>query len=194
MRGFPSSRLRSSLSKKLAAKDSIASAPIGKSPPDSSKKSQPLRVSKASGTIPESKSLFLDKTHQKSLTLIDPDRICSILSQKDWFLTLNSEFKPIAVHLGYQSVVSVLQKQENPIFSLKFYVWVSNLDVKAMDQSELKHNLIGLDIGEEFQIMKDLKVKTFRSHHVIPSQVTYTVTSPEIAFTGDPTSDFVVDP
>ncbi|KAJ0976402.1 hypothetical protein J5N97_018367 [Dioscorea zingiberensis] len=105
MRGFPSPRLRSSLSKKLAAKDSIASAPIGKSPSDYSKKSQLFRVSKASGTIPESKSLFFDKTHQKSLTLIDPDRICSILSQKDWFLTLNSEFKPIAVHLGSQSVI-----------------------------------------------------------------------------------------
>ncbi|KAJ0976398.1 hypothetical protein J5N97_018363 [Dioscorea zingiberensis] len=39
-----------------------------------------------------------------------------------------------------------------------------------MDQSELKHNLIGLDIGEEFQIMKDVKVKAFRTRHVIPSQ------------------------
>ncbi|KAJ0975886.1 hypothetical protein J5N97_017851 [Dioscorea zingiberensis] len=63
-----------------------------------------------------------------------------------------------------------------------------------MDQSELKHNLIGLDIGEEFQIIKDLKVKAFIIHHVIPNQVTYTVTSPEIAFTGDPISDFVADP
>ncbi|KAJ0988077.1 hypothetical protein J5N97_006433 [Dioscorea zingiberensis] len=97
---------------------------------------------------------------------------------------------------------------------------------RAMDQSELKHNLIGLDIGEEFQIRKDLKVKAFRTYHVIPSQgyiiysvkqklkqeyaglsgneiknlrlsgveVTYTMTSPEIAFTGDTMSDFVVDP
>ncbi|XP_028554637.1 tRNase Z TRZ1-like [Dendrobium catenatum] len=80
--------------------------------------------------------------------------------------------------------------------------------------------------GDEFQIRKDLKVKAFRTYHVIPSQgyiiysvkqklkqeymtlsgheikslrlsgveVTYTVTSPEIAFTGDTMSDFVVDP
>ncbi|KAJ0976389.1 hypothetical protein J5N97_018354 [Dioscorea zingiberensis] len=144
MRGFPSPRLRSSLSKKLAAKDSIASAPIGKSPSDSSKKSQLFRVSKASGTIPESKSLFFDKTHQKSLTLIDPDRVCSILSQKDWFLTLNSEFKPIAVHLGSQSVVSLLQKQENPNFSLKFYVWVSNLDVKLAKDRFVRKVLVEL--------------------------------------------------
>ncbi|KAH7657418.1 ribonuclease Z protein [Dioscorea alata] len=97
---------------------------------------------------------------------------------------------------------------------------------RAMDQSELKHNLVALDIGEEFQMRKDLKVKAFRTYHVIPSQgyiiysvkqklkqeyaglsgneiknlrlsgveVTYTVVSPEIAFTGDTMSDFVVDP
>lgn len=96
---------------------------------------------------------------------------------------------------------------------------------RTMDQSELKHNLIGLNVGEEFQIRKDLKVKAFRTYHVIPSQgyiiysvkqklkqefaglsgneikdlklsgveITYTVTSPEIAFTGDTTSDFIVD-
>uniref|UniRef100_A0A6V7QR80 Metallo-beta-lactamase domain-containing protein n=1 Tax=Ananas comosus var. bracteatus TaxID=296719 RepID=A0A6V7QR80_ANACO len=97
---------------------------------------------------------------------------------------------------------------------------------RAMDQSELKHNLIGLNIGEEFQIRKDLKVKAFKTYHAIPSQgyiiytvkqklkqefaglsgneiknlrlsgveITNTVTVPEIAFTGDTMSDFIVDP
>ncbi|RZB41919.1 tRNase Z TRZ1 isoform X1 [Glycine soja] len=96
---------------------------------------------------------------------------------------------------------------------------------RKMDQSELKHNLIGLDIGEEFYLRKDLKVKAFRTYHVIPSQgyilysekqklkpeyvglsgneiknlkssgveITYTLTEPEIAFTGDTMSDFIVD-
>ncbi|KAI3759325.1 hypothetical protein L6452_07059 [Arctium lappa] len=96
---------------------------------------------------------------------------------------------------------------------------------RAMDQSELKHTLIGLDIGEEFYLRKDLKVKAFKTYHVIPSQgyviysvkqklkpqyvglpgdeikklkfsgveITYTTTSPEVAFTGDTTSDFIVD-
>ncbi|KAL6175539.1 hypothetical protein ACLB2K_052178 [Fragaria x ananassa] len=41
---------------------------------------------------------------------------------------------------------------------------------RKMDQSELKHNLIGLDAGEEFHIRKDLKVKAFRTYHRIPSQ------------------------
>ncbi|XP_075660850.1 tRNase Z TRZ1 isoform X2 [Castanea sativa] len=96
---------------------------------------------------------------------------------------------------------------------------------RRMDQSDLKHNLIGLDVGEEFYLRKDLKVRAFKTYHVIPSQgyvvysvkqklkqeyiglpgneiknlklsgveITYTVTVPEIAFTGDTMSDFIVD-
>ncbi|KAK9137974.1 hypothetical protein Sjap_008568 [Stephania japonica] len=96
----------------------------------------------------------------------------------------------------------------------------------AMDQSELKHKLICLKVGEEFLLRKDIKVKAFKTYHVIPSQgyiiysvrhklkqeylgltgneiknlrlsgveITYNITSPEIAFTGDTLSDFIVDP
>ncbi|KAK4487257.1 hypothetical protein RD792_006140 [Penstemon davidsonii] len=96
---------------------------------------------------------------------------------------------------------------------------------RAMDQSELKHTLIGLDVGEEFCLRKDLIVRAFKTYHVIPSQgyivysvkqklkpeyiglsgaeikklkfsgveITNTYTSPEIAFTGDTTSDFIID-
>ncbi|XVF09128.1 hypothetical protein REPUB_Repub07fG0064500 [Reevesia pubescens] len=96
---------------------------------------------------------------------------------------------------------------------------------RKMDQSELKHNLIGMDVGEEFFLRRDLKVRAFRTYHVIPSQgyvvysvkqklkeeylglsgneiknlkssgveITYTITSPEVAFTGDTMSDFIVD-
>ncbi|KAJ7964918.1 Nuclear ribonuclease Z [Quillaja saponaria] len=96
---------------------------------------------------------------------------------------------------------------------------------RKMDHSELKHNLIGLDVGEEFYLRKDLKVKVFRTYHGIPSQgyvlysvkqklkqeyiglpgndiknlklsgvqITYTLTEPEIAFTGDTMSDFILE-
>ncbi|GMY15672.1 tRNase Z TRZ1-like [Fagus crenata] len=96
---------------------------------------------------------------------------------------------------------------------------------RRMDQSELKHNLIGLDVGEEFHLRRDLKVRAFKTYHVIPSQgyvvysikqklkqeyiglpgneiknlkssgveITNTVTVPEIAFTGDTMSDFIID-
>ncbi|KAM5570688.1 tRNase Z TRZ1 [Rosa sericea] len=96
---------------------------------------------------------------------------------------------------------------------------------RKMDQSELKHNLIGLDAGEEFHMRKDLKVKAFRTYHRIPSQgyvvysvkhklkqeylglsgteikelklsgveITDTLIEPQVAFTGDTTSDFIVD-
>ncbi|KAK2657332.1 hypothetical protein Ddye_010384 [Dipteronia dyeriana] len=96
---------------------------------------------------------------------------------------------------------------------------------RKMDQSELKHNLVGLDVGEEFCMSRDYKVKAFRTYHVIQSQgyvvysekrklkqeylglpandiknlkssgteITYNVTTPEIAFTGDTMSDFIID-
>ncbi|KFK41907.1 hypothetical protein AALP_AA2G187800 [Arabis alpina] len=96
---------------------------------------------------------------------------------------------------------------------------------RKLDSSELKHNLVGLDIGEEFLIRKDLKVKAFKTYHVIQSQgyvvystkhklkqeyiglsgneiknlkasgveITNSITTPEVAFTGDTMADFVVD-
>ncbi|CAN1347666.1 tRNase Z TRZ1 [Linum perenne] len=91
--------------------------------------------------------------------------------------------------------------------------------------SELDHKLVGLDVGEEIYIRRDLKVKAFRTYHTVRSQgyvvyqvketlkqeyqnlssneirdlklsgvqITDTVTHPEIAFTGDTMSDFVLD-
>ncbi|OIT33972.1 PREDICTED: nuclear ribonuclease Z-like [Nicotiana attenuata] len=41
---------------------------------------------------------------------------------------------------------------------------------RSMDHSELNHTLIGLDVGEEFYLRRDLKVRTFKTYHVIPSQ------------------------
>ncbi|KAF2311345.1 hypothetical protein GH714_021933 [Hevea brasiliensis] len=96
---------------------------------------------------------------------------------------------------------------------------------RKLDGSELNHNLIGLDVGEEFYVRRDLKVRAFRTYHAIQSQgyvvyfikhklkqeyfglsgneiknlkasgveITNTVTSPEIAFTGDTMSDFIID-
>ncbi|XP_031407569.1 nuclear ribonuclease Z isoform X2 [Punica granatum] len=48
---------------------------------------------------------------------------------------------------------------------------------RKMDGSELKVNLIGMDVGEEISIRKDLKVRAFRTYHVISSQgyVVYSV-------------------
>ncbi|WVZ77036.1 hypothetical protein U9M48_024939 [Paspalum notatum var. saurae] len=97
---------------------------------------------------------------------------------------------------------------------------------RAMDQSELNHKLVPLEVGEEYEFRRDLKVKAFRTYHAIPSQgyviysvkqklkqefiglpgseikrlklsgveITNTVTTAEIAFTGDTTADFILDP
>jgi len=96
---------------------------------------------------------------------------------------------------------------------------------RKLDGSELNHILIGLDVGEEFYMRKDLKVRAFRTYHAIQSQgyvvytvkqklkqeylglsgteiknlkssgveITNTTTVPEVAFTGDTTSDFIID-
>jgi ribonuclease Z len=45
---------------------------------------------------------------------------------------------------------------------------------RAMDQSELAHKLVPLQVGEEYQLRMDLKVRAFRTYHAIPSQVRFT--------------------
>ncbi|TVU33023.1 hypothetical protein EJB05_24802 [Eragrostis curvula] len=97
---------------------------------------------------------------------------------------------------------------------------------RAMDQSEFPHKLVPLDVGEECEFGNGLRVKAFRTYHVVPSQgyviykmktklkqeyvglpgseikklresgveMTDTVATPEIAFTGDTMSDFILDP
>eukprot|EP00252_Welwitschia_mirabilis_P025829 TRINITY_DN8226_c0_g1_i1.p1 TRINITY_DN8226_c0_g1~~TRINITY_DN8226_c0_g1_i1.p1 ORF type:complete len:332 (+),score=50.14 TRINITY_DN8226_c0_g1_i1:76-1071(+) len=97
---------------------------------------------------------------------------------------------------------------------------------RAMDHSELNHTLVALNIGEEYQIRRDLIVRPFKTYHAIPSQgyiiysvkqklkneyhglsandikqlkhsgteITYTLKTPEIAFTGDTMADFIMDP
>ncbi|MED6115162.1 hypothetical protein PIB30_087555 [Stylosanthes scabra] len=103
------------------------------------------------------------------------------------------------------------------------------LDIhRTMGQVELNVDLVALDVGDPFEIRNDLVVRTFKTHHVIPSQgyvlysireklnkqyddlkdkpkeieelmksgvkINDTIISPEIAFTGDTTTDFMLDP
>ncbi|OQU84631.1 hypothetical protein SORBI_3004G090900 [Sorghum bicolor] len=97
---------------------------------------------------------------------------------------------------------------------------------RAMDQSDLDHKLVPLEVGEEYQLTKDLSVRPFRTYHVVPSQgyviykvkqklkeeyaglpgkelsnlkksgveITNVESTPEIAFSGDTMSDFILDP
>ncbi|TKW36889.1 hypothetical protein SEVIR_1G011500v4 [Setaria viridis] len=84
---------------------------------------------------------------------------------------------------------------------------------RAIDQSELKHNLVPLEVGEEYELRRDIKgyviysvkqklkqefiglpgseIKRLKLSGV---EITNTVSTPEIAFTGDTTSDFILDP
>ncbi|KAH9563787.1 hypothetical protein CY35_05G143300 [Sphagnum magellanicum] len=96
---------------------------------------------------------------------------------------------------------------------------------RELDGSDLPVNLIGLDIGEEFDMGKNVVVKAFKTYHVVPSQgyilysvkeklkpeymglpgdkikslkasgimITETIKVPEVAFTGDTTSNFITN-
>ncbi|CAL5023175.1 unnamed protein product [Urochloa decumbens] len=98
--------------------------------------------------------------------------------------------------------------------------------LRAMDRSGFEHKLVPLEVGEEYDLGKGLRVRAFRTYHVVPSQgyviykvkqklkdeyaglpgkelsslrksgveITNTVSTPEIAFTGDTMSDFIFDP
>ncbi|BFG13749.1 hypothetical protein CerSpe_000220 [Prunus speciosa] len=59
---------------------------------------------------------------------IDHLYIAQILSRKDWVLLLDHELKAKRIFLNPQFVASVLQNQESPLHSLKFYIWVSSTD------------------------------------------------------------------
>ncbi|KAG7582244.1 Pentatricopeptide repeat [Arabidopsis suecica] len=62
--------------------------------------------------------------------------ISQVIERKDWFLILNQEFTTHRIGLNTRFVISVLQNQDNPLHSLRFYLWVSNFDpVYAKDQS-----------------------------------------------------------
>ncbi|KAL2921196.1 hypothetical protein RDABS01_012687 [Bienertia sinuspersici] len=61
-------------------------------------------------------------------TNIDHDTLSQILLRKDWHLLLNHELKAKRVVLTPQSVVSILQNQENPLISIRFYIWVLNVN------------------------------------------------------------------
>ncbi|KAF5202700.1 Nuclear ribonuclease z [Thalictrum thalictroides] len=99
---------------------------------------------------------------------------------------------------------------------------------RNMSQVDLEFDLVPLDVGDTYELRNDLVVRSFRTHHVIPSQgyvvysirkklkkqyahlimkgkqieklkktgveITDTILSPEMAFTGDTTSDFLLDP
>ncbi|KAJ6726495.1 hypothetical protein OIU79_004608 [Salix purpurea] len=67
-------------------------------------------------------------SHNRDTRSVDRHYISRILRRNDWFLLLNHELKAKRINLNPQFVVSVLQNQENPIYPLRFYIWVSNVD------------------------------------------------------------------
>uniref|UniRef100_A0A7N0T768 Pentatricopeptide repeat-containing protein n=1 Tax=Kalanchoe fedtschenkoi TaxID=63787 RepID=A0A7N0T768_KALFE len=80
----------------------------------------------------------LKKPILRVLPPIDHHYIGRILGRKDWSLLLNHELKATRVRLDAQSVVSVLQNQDNPIHPLRFYLWVSSLQPQLLKNKSIR--------------------------------------------------------
>ncbi|XP_048594782.1 putative pentatricopeptide repeat-containing protein At3g16890, mitochondrial [Brassica napus] len=67
---------------------------------------------------------------------IDQRHISQIIRRKDWFLILNQSLTSHRINLNPRFIISLLQNQDNPLHSLRVYLWVSNTNpVYSKDQS-----------------------------------------------------------
>ncbi|KAF2289108.1 hypothetical protein GH714_028968 [Hevea brasiliensis] len=69
---------------------------------------------------------------------IDHRYFSRILSRNDCFLLLNHDRSAKSIILNPQFVISILQNQENPLHSLKFYIWVSKIDPSFAKNQSVK--------------------------------------------------------
>ncbi|XP_065863751.1 putative pentatricopeptide repeat-containing protein At3g16890, mitochondrial isoform X1 [Euphorbia lathyris] len=99
---------------------------------------------------------------------VDHPYFSRILSRKfDWFLLLNHELKANRVILNSQFVISILQNQENPLNSLKFYIWVSNIDPLFTKNQSVKGVLANClfrkgPVVLSVELLKDIKGSGYR--------------------------------
>ncbi|KNA16234.1 hypothetical protein SOVF_091020 isoform A [Spinacia oleracea] len=130
MRGFSSFASRASPAlRNLTENHPNQLKPFRKQNPTSN--SQQIEAQKVGGKCsPNShfnnSSFRYSSEHKFPPKSIDHKTLNQILLRKDWHLLLNHELKAGRVVLTLQSVVSILQNQENPLFSIRFYVWVLN--------------------------------------------------------------------
>ncbi|KAL0719337.1 hypothetical protein Bca4012_068661 [Brassica carinata] len=66
----------------------------------------------------------------------DHRHISQIIRRKDWFLILNQSLTPHRINTNPRFIISLLQNQENPLHSLRVYLWFSNTNpIHSKDQS-----------------------------------------------------------
>ncbi|KAJ6902832.1 hypothetical protein NC651_020347 [Populus alba x Populus x berolinensis] len=106
-------------------------------------------------------------SHNRDTRSVDRHYISRILSRNDWFLLLNHEFKAKRINLNPPFVVSVLQNQENPIYPLRFYIWVSNVDPLFIRNQAVKGVLANAfyrkgPVVLSVDLLKDIRNSGFR--------------------------------
>ncbi|KAK4799671.1 hypothetical protein SAY86_025036 [Trapa natans] len=90
-----------------------------------------------------------------------------VVAFRDWD---HFSIKPVAMYVASRGMFSFKPPTVVVPCSVKEDVERLFQVNRKMDGFELKVNLIGMDVGEEISILKDLKVRAFRTYHVIPSQ------------------------
>ncbi|KAG5240298.1 pentatricopeptide repeat-containing protein [Salix suchowensis] len=106
-------------------------------------------------------------SHNRDTRSVDRHYISRILRRNDWFLLLNHELKAKRINLNPQFVVSVLQNQENPIYPLRFYIWVSNVDPLYIRNQAVKGVLANAfyrkgPVVLSVDLLKDIRNSGFR--------------------------------
>ncbi|KAJ6768548.1 TETRATRICOPEPTIDE REPEAT (TPR)-LIKE SUPERFAMILY PROTEIN-RELATED [Salix koriyanagi] len=106
-------------------------------------------------------------SHNRGTRSVDRHYISRILRRNDWFLLLNHELKAKRINLNPQFVVSVLQNQENPIYPLRFYIWVSNVDPLYIRNQAVKGVLANAfyrkgPVVLSVDLLKDIRNSGFR--------------------------------
>ncbi|KAK8547666.1 hypothetical protein V6N13_009069 [Hibiscus sabdariffa] len=89
---------------------------------------KPHQNASISSQIPFKSSAPSSPSYLRGNSPISHHYISHFLSRNDWFFLLNLELKAKRLVLNPRLVISLLQNQENPLFPLRFYIWVSSID------------------------------------------------------------------
>ncbi|KAK1300965.1 putative pentatricopeptide repeat-containing protein [Acorus calamus] len=102
-----------------------------------------FQASKISDFRPSKETLSSENLNG-SMKPIDPTQVSEVLSEKDWFFRLKTEFPSKQGTWNPKLIVRVLQNQENPLFAFKFCIWVSDFDGELVKEGSVRNALLNV--------------------------------------------------
>ncbi|KAK1292401.1 putative pentatricopeptide repeat-containing protein [Acorus calamus] len=91
-----------------------------------------------------SKETLSSENLNGSVKPIDPNQVSEVLSEKDWFFRLKTEFPSTEGTWNPKLIVRVLQNQENPLFAFKVCIWVSDFDSELVKDESVRNSLLNV--------------------------------------------------